>query len=105
MAGFLVGSAILTWILCSALNGLIEFAAIKEWVNRAKAFVAMVVGVVIIGGIMVTLALYGFPESALATEHLTPREIASATKSSCLINLFVAVGYCSFQLRRFWADD
>ncbi|MCG8672361.1 MAG: hypothetical protein MI867_23345 [Pseudomonadales bacterium] len=105
MAGFLVGSAILTWVLCGALNGLIEYAAIKDWVNRTRAFVAMVVGVLVIGGLMVTLALYGFPDSSLANEHLTPEEIQSAARSSCLINLFVAVGYCSFQLRRFWSDD
>lgn len=105
MAGFLVGSAILTWVLCGALNGLIEFAAINDWVNRVKAFIAMVVGVLVIGGLMVWLALYGFPESILAAEHLTPEEIATASKSSCMINLFVAIGYCSFQLRRFWAED
>lgn len=105
MAGFLVGSAILTWVLCGALNGLIEFAAINDWVNRAKAFIAMVVGVLVIGGLMVWLALYGFPGSTLAGEHLTPAEIATVSNSSCLINLFVAVGYCSFQLRRFWAED
>ena len=105
MAGFLVGSALLTWVLCSALNGLIEWAAIKGWVNRNRAFVAMLIGVLIIGGIMVSIALYGFPQSTLANEKLTPTEIRNASQSSCLINLFVAVGYCSFQLRRFWSEE
>lgn len=105
MAGFLVGSALLTWVLCSALNGVIEWAAIKGIVNRNRAFIAMILGVLLIGAVMVTLALYGFPNSSLANEQITPREIANASKSSCLINLFVAVGYCSFQLRRFWSED
>lgn len=105
MSGFLVGSALLTWVLCSALNGVIEWAAIKGVVNRTRAFVAMIVGVLVIGGLMVSLALYGFPESSLANDHLTPLEIRNASQSSCLINLFVAVGYCSFQLRRFWSED
>ena len=105
MAGFLVGSALLTWVLCSALNALIEWAAINDRVNRTRAFIAMVVGVLVIGCLMVSLALYGFPESSLAIEHLTPQEINTSARTSCLINLFVAIGYCSFQLRRFWSDD
>ncbi|PIE42052.1 MAG: hypothetical protein CSA49_00700 [Gammaproteobacteria bacterium] len=102
MAGFLVGGALFTWVLCGALNGLIEFAAINHWVDRVKAFVAMVAGVLLIGVLMAWLALYGFPESTLAAEHLTPDEITTASQSSCMVNLFVALGYCSFQLRRFW---
>lgn len=105
MAGFLVGSALLTWVLCSALNGVIEWAAIKGMVNRNRAFIAMLAGVLVIGALMVSLALFGFPESTLANEKLTPAEIRNASQSSCLINLFVAVGYCSFQLRRFWSED
>ena len=105
MAGFLVGSALLTWVLCSALNGLIEWAAINNRVNRSRAFIAMMLGVLLIGGLMVALALVGFPGSTLAHEHLTPAEIENASRSSCLINLFVAVGYCSFQLRRFWSEE
>lgn len=105
MAGFLVGSALLTWVLCSALNAAIEWAAIKGMVNRNRAFVAMLVGVLVIGAAMVSIALFGFPESTLANDKLTPKQIQNAARSSCLINVFVAVGYCSFQLRRFWSDD
>ena len=84
---------------------MIDWAAITGMVNRQRAFVAMLLGVLAIGGVMVSLALFGFPESTLAQDKLTPAEIESASRSSCLINLFVAVGYCSFQLRRFWSDD
>lgn len=104
MVGFLVGSTLITWILCSALNGVIEYAAINDWLDRAKAFIGMVVGVLLIAAGMISLALWGFPASTLAAEHLTQTEIQSVAKASCLVNLLFAVGYCAFQLRRFWEE-
>jgi len=105
MAGFLVGSAIITWILCGALNGVIEYAAIQGFLDRTKAFIGMVVGVLLIAAAMVSLALWGFPTSTLAVEHLTQTEIQTVAKTSCMVNVLFAVGYCAFQLRRFWEDD
>jgi hypothetical protein len=105
MAGFLVGSAIITWVLCGALNGVIEYAAIQGLLDRTKAFIGMVVGVLLIATAMVSLALWGFPESTLAAEHLTQTEIQTVAKTSCMVNVLFAVGYCAFQLRRFWEDD
>ncbi len=105
MAGFLVGSAIITWVLCGALNGVIEYAVIQGLLDRTKAFIGMVVGVLLIATAMVSLALWGFPASTLVAEHLTPTEIQMVAKTSCMVNVLFAVGYCAFQLRRFWEDD
>lgn len=104
MAGFIVGSLILTWILCSALNAAVEFAAIRQWLNRGTAFVSMIVGVLLIAGIMVSLANWGFPDSSIARETVNPHQVAGAVRVSCVINVLFAVGYCAFQLRRFWED-
>jgi len=105
MAGFLVGSAIITWILCSALNGMVEYAAIQGIFDRTKAFLSMVLGVLLIAVAMVSLAVWGFPASTLAVEHLTQTEIRMVSNTSCTVNVLFAVGYCAFQLRRFWDDD
>ena len=104
MAGFIVGSLFLTWVLCSALNSLIEYAAIRQWLNRGKAFVSMIVGVFLIAGVMVTLANWGFPESSIARDTLDPVRVGSAVRTSCVLDVLFAVGYCAFQLRRFWDD-
>jgi|GEM_PF-1314914 len=105
MAGYLVGSAIITWILCSALNGIIEYGAINGVLNRSKAFSGMVVGILVVAISMVVLTVWGFPASQLAAEHLTELEIQSVIKTSCWVNIMLGVGYCSFQLRRFWVED
>jgi len=104
MAGFIVGSLILTWILCSALNAFVEFAAIRRWLNRGTAFLSMVVGVLLIAGAMAALALWGFPESAIAKEAVNPHQVSGAVRTSAAINVLFALGYCAFQLRRFWDD-
>jgi chromate transport protein ChrA len=104
MAGFIVGSLILTWILCSALNGFVEYAAIRQWLNRGTAFVSMVVGVLLIAGGMVALAVWGFAESSLAKEAVNPHQVTNAVRTSCVLNVLFALGYCAFQLRRFWED-
>lgn len=104
MAGFIVGSLILTWILCSALNALVEYAAIRQWLNRGTAFVSMIGGVLLIAAIMVSLANWGFPESSIARETVNPHQVTNAVRASCVINVLFAVGYCAFQLLRFWDD-
>ena len=104
MAGFIVGSLILTWVLCSALNAFVEYAAIKGWLNRGTAFLSMVVGVLLIAGAMVALAVWGFPESAIAREAVNPYQVSGAIRTSCVIDVLFALGYCAFQLRRFWGD-
>ena len=104
MAGFIVGSLILTWILCSALNAAVEFAAIRQWLNRGTAFVSMIVGVVVIAGVIVALAVWGFPQSTLAREAVNPHLVTNAIRTSCVLNVLFALGYCAFQLRRFWED-
>ncbi len=104
MAGYIVGSLVLTWVLCSALNSTIEYAAINQWLDRGKAFIAMILGVVVIAAGMVMLALFGLPDSLLALESMTPQQLATATRIGCFVNVLFAVGYCAFQLRRFWED-
>jgi hypothetical protein len=104
MAGYLVGSLLLTWVLCSALNGFIEYAAIKEWLDRGKAFVGMILGVFIIAGVMVALALWGLPDSQLAQDVMTPQQLSTTIRTSIIVNVLFALGYCAFQLRRFWED-
>ncbi len=104
MAGYLVGSLLLTWVLCSALNGFIEYAAIREWLNRGKAFVGMILGVFVIAGIMVVLSLWGLPESQLGKDIMTPQQLSNTIRTSIMINVLFALGYCAFQLRRFWEE-
>lgn len=104
MTGFLAGSAIITWILCSALNSFVEFGAVAQWFDRGKAFVAMMLGVLVIAVLMVSVALWGFPESTLAQQHLSAEEINTAKLSSCLLSALVSLGYGGFQLRRFWDE-
>lgn len=104
MAGYIVGSLILTWILCSALNALIEYAAIQQWLDRSKAFIGMIVGVVIIAGVMVAIAVWGLPDSVLGKDVMTPNELSTSIQTSILVNVLFAVGYCAFQLRRFWEE-
>ncbi len=104
MAGFIVGSLFLTWVLCSALNSLVEYAAIQNWFNRGKAFLCMTVGVFLIAVLMVALAHWGFPQSSIARELLDPQLVENAVLTSCVVNVLFAIGYCAFQLRRFWDD-
>ena len=104
MAGFIVGSLFLTWVLCSALNSAVEYAAIRGWLDRSKAFLSMIVGVFIIAGLMVSLANWGFPDSSIARETLDPFLVGNAVRTSCVLNVLFAMGYCAFQLRRFWED-
>lgn len=104
MAGFIVGSLFLTWILCSALNSLVEYAAIRQWLNRGKAFVSMVVGVFAIAGAMVSLAWWGFPASSIAQNIMDPYQVTNTVYTSCVVNVLFALGYCAFQLRRFWDE-
>ncbi|MAR89262.1 MAG: hypothetical protein SV765_17685 [Pseudomonadota bacterium] len=104
MAGFLVGSLLLTWVLCSALNSVIEYAAIREWLNRGRAFLGMVVGVFVIAGIMAALALWGLPQSTLARDLMTPHQLSNTSYTSVAVNILFALSYCAFQLRRFWEE-
>jgi len=104
MAGFIVGSLFLTWVLCSALNSLVEFAAIRHWLNRGTAFLSMIAGVFLIAGIMVSLAWWGFPASSIAREIMDPFQVTNTVRTSCVVNVLFALGYCAFQLRRFWEE-
>jgi len=94
----------MTWVLCSALNSLVEFAAIREWLDRGKAFVSMILGVFLIAGLMVSLAWWGFPRSSLAKAAMDPNLVTNAIYTSCVLNVLFALGYSAFQLRRFWED-
>lgn len=105
MAGYLVGSAIVTWLLCSALNGMIEYAAIRGWFGRTRAFIAMMLGVLAIGVLMVWLSWVVFPVSTRADLYHTATQISMTQQASSLINVLLALGYCAFQLRRYWEDD
>lgn len=105
MAGYLVGSLLLTWVLCSALNGFIEYAAIRQWLDRSKAFLGMILGVLLIAGLMVVLSMWGLPESHLGKDIMTPHQLATAIRTSITVNVLFALGYCAFQLRRFWEDE
>lgn len=104
MAGYIVGSLFLTWVLCSALNSLVEYAAIRQWLDRGKAFLSMVLGVLLIAGLMVWLAYGGFPASTLARGAMDPALVANTSLTAAVVNVLFALGYCAFQLRRFWED-
>ena len=64
----------------------------------------MIVGVFVIAGLMVALANWGLPGSILAQDVMMPQQLVTAIRVSCVINVLFALGYCSFQLRRFWED-
>ena len=104
MAGFIVGSLFLTWVLCSALNSLVEFAAIRQWLDRGKAFVSMILGVVLIAGLMVSLAWWGYPASTLARNIMDPNLVSNIALTSSVVKVLFALGYCAFKLRRFWDE-
>ena len=104
MAGYYVGSLIVTWVLSSALNGVVEHAARRGKLNRSKAFIFMVLGVVAIVAAMVHLAVFGLPGSYIGRELLTPDELTRTINTSCVLNVLLAVGYCGLQLRRFVGD-
>lgn len=104
MAGYVVGSLLMTWILCSALNGAIEYAAINEWINRSKAFIGLLVGVFVVVSVMISMSVWGLPNSTLGQEVMTPAQLNSAVRTACILDVLLVLGYSGFQLRRFWED-
>ena len=53
---------------------------------------------------MVALSLWGLPDSHLAKDIMTPQQLSNTVRNSIVINLLFALGYCAFQLRRFWDE-
>lgn len=104
MAGYFVGSLIVTWVLSSALNSLIEHAAVNQWLSRGKAFISMIAGVLLIMLAMIVLAVWGLPDSHIGRELMTPSQLSRTVYTSCVLNSLLAIGYCGFQLRRFVGD-
>lgn len=102
MAGFMIGSLILNWVLCSALNGYIEQLAVEGSLRRQYAFFGMVAGTLVCGGLVIALALLGFPESEIATQHMTPDLAASTAYSAAALNGLFVMLFCGHQLRRYW---
>ena len=41
---------------------------------------------------------------ALAKDIMTPQQLSNTVRNSIVINLLFALGYCAFQLRRFWDE-
>ncbi len=104
MAGYFVGSLIVTWVLSSALNSVVEHAAMREWLNRDKAFITMIAGVLMIMLAMIGFAIWGLPDSYIGREVMTPSQLSRTMYTSCILNSLLALGYCGFQLRRFVGD-
>jgi hypothetical protein len=105
MAGYLVGSAIMTWVLCSALNALVESVALRRWVERNRAFISLLVGILVIAGLMLWVSLAIFPVSSLASLHMTAPHVRAAAMASAAANVLLALAYGGVQLRRFWDDE
>lgn len=106
MAGLMVGSALLTWILCSAFNAGMEALAVAGHLDRSNAFVAMVCGMIAILAGMNLFCIWIYPESAQAGMLFLSEEQARVTArlAACADSLLV-IGYAGFQLRRFWDED
>ncbi len=53
---------------------------------------------------MVVLSLWGLPGSHLAQDIMTPQQLTMVIRTSIIVNVLFALGYCAFQLRRFWDE-
>lgn len=105
MAGWMVGSVLLSWILCSALNALVENRVMTAALERRRGFACMVVGLLLILALMVVLCLWAFPQSAQASSlFLTPEQASLPARISALVNSLFILGYAGFQLRRYWEE-
>lgn len=105
MAGWMVGSVLLSWIACSALNAVVESRVSAGELERQRGFVCMVVGLLLILALMQWFCLWGYPQSAQAASlFLTPDEAVRPARISALVNGLFIAAYAGFQLRRYWQD-
>lgn len=106
MAGWMVGSTLLSWIFCSALNARVESWVIAGTLERRRGFACMVVGLLLILPLMLLMCLWAFPYSAQATSvFLTPEQALGPARISALVNSLFILAYAGFQLRRYWDDN
>ncbi len=103
MAGWMVGSVLLSWILCSALNAVVENQVMAASLERSRGFVCMVVGLLSILTLMVVLCLWAFPHSLQASSlFLTPEQASAPARTAAFVNSLFILAYAGFQLRRYW---
>lgn len=106
MAGWMVGSLLLNWILCSSLNAFVEGRVSDGRLERRLGFVAMVAGLLLVLAGMLLMCLSVFPQSAQATTlFLTAQQAMGPARVSAAVNGLFVLAYAGFQLRRFWDDD
>lgn len=106
MAGWMVGSLLLSWILCSALNAFVEHRVIEGRLERRFGFVMMVAGLLLVLAGMLLMCLHVFPQSAqAATLFLTTEQAAGPARVSAAVNGLFVLAYAGFQLRRFWDES
>lgn len=102
MAGWMVGSLLFNWVLCSALNAFVEQQVAQERLVRRSGFLIMVAALVCILVMMSALCLWVFPGSALASAHyLTAEHAQPQARASALNNGLFVLAYAGFQLRRY----
>lgn len=105
MAGWMVGSVLLSWIACSALNAFVENQVSAGSFERQRGFVCMVAGLLLILALMLWLCLTAYPLSAQATSlFLTPDDAARPSRIAAFVNGLFIAAYAGFQLRRYWDD-
>ena len=105
MAGWMVGSVLLSWIACSALNAGVESRVSVGRLERQRGFACMVVGLLLILALMLWFCLWGYPQSAQAASlFLTPEEAIRPARISAFVNALFIAAYAGFQLRRYWQE-
>lgn len=106
MAGWMVGSVLLTWILCSALNTAIEKIVIDGVIERSRGFLFMVLGLMGVSVGMLFFCLRVYPHSAqAATMFLSDEQAQTPARLAAFVNGLFVLGFAGFQLRRYWEDD
>lgn len=106
MAGWMVGSLLLSWILCSGLNAFVENLVCEGRLERRAGFVSMVAVLSLVLAGMLWLCLQVFPHSAQAASlYLSPTAALPVGRVSAGINALFVLAYAGFQLQRFWEDE
>lgn len=102
MGAYLAGSMLFTWVLCSALNELLEALAQRAWFSRATAFVGMMIGLLLCFLITLGLTRWAVPATSLGAEHLTGAQLGSVLWLAPLLNGLLVLAFGLYQLKRFW---
>lgn len=106
MAGWTVGSVLLSWVLCSALNAVIEHRVVAGGMERRRGFRLMGLGLLLILAGMLLLCLQVYPHTAQAGMlFLSAEQATSPARAAALVSALFVAGYAGFQLRRYWTEE